>query len=170
MIELTPIGFTTKPYGKEGLIKLSIEDRYLESLEKADSLFININGSKVPHLLEGIEFSRFILAKFEDINNPQEATTIGSKELFLENKYLPDDPNNDDLSSHQWLSFKIYNQDNEYLGTIKEIVEYPQQVMLTVASSNGEHLIPLHEDFIISLNDLKGEIVLQLPDGILDLN
>ena len=52
------------------------------------------------------------------------------------------------------------------LGLISEVVENPGQVLLSISKDGREIMIPFVEDFIVSLNKRKKEIVLSLPDGL----
>ena len=61
------------------------------------------------------------------------------------------------------------NQNNELIGTITEVVEIPQNVLLAVNHNDREILIPFHDDIIIKVNEKKSTISIHIIDGLLDL-
>ena len=50
-----------------------------------------------------------------------------------------------------------------------EVEETPAQLLITVDYSGREVLIPLVDDFIVELNKRKKTLLLNLPEGLLDL-
>jgi 16S rRNA processing protein RimM len=55
------------------------------------------------------------------------------------------------------------------LGEIIEINEYPQQFVATVSYRNKEVMFPLNEDMIIEIDEDEGTLLVDLPDGLLDI-
>ena len=54
------IGYTQKPHGWNGGIRLKVEERYEEDLELAKVLFIEVNGAQLPYFIEEIEYANQI--------------------------------------------------------------------------------------------------------------
>jgi 16S rRNA processing protein RimM len=166
MDNLIKIGFTKKPHGLKGEIKLVVEDRYLEDLMETELVLIDIKGKPTPFFIEDI------IAKFEDVDTPELALVISSKELFIrEQDLIPDAERElliEQLPYAHCIGYTIY-WDNTVIGTIEDIIEYPQQEMAVIMHNGREVLVPLNPHFVSKLDNDKKEIYMDLPEGILDL-
>ena len=166
------IGYTKKPHALKGEIKLQVEEKYLEDLLNAEILLIDIKGKKTPFFIEDVRVGNNIIAKFEDINTPEAAMNIASKEIFLrEEDILKDDEREIDIYEMPYAHTKGYTlfNENKNIGVVEDLVEYPQQLMAMITYQTREVLVPLNEHFVQKIDDKKKEIYLDLPEGILDL-
>jgi 16S rRNA processing protein RimM len=172
MNQLISIGYTKKPHGLKGEIKLYVYDRYLEDLLEADLVLLDLKGKHTPFFIEDIRVGNHIIAKFEDINTPEAALAIGSKEMFLREEDLLSDADRqfdvEQLPFTHCVGYSIY-EGEKLLGIIEEIIEYPQQEMAMIHYQNREVLVPLNEHFVKKMDDKNKKIIVELPDGILDL-
>ena len=55
------------------------------------------------------------------------------------------------------------------LGEILELIEQPHQLLCLLEIKGKEVLIPLHEKTLQKVNHRKKEVLVQLPDGLLDI-
>jgi len=169
------IGFTKKTYGVKGELKLNIEDEYLEDLAQADVLFLDIAGRKIPYFVEYINFENPFTLKFEDFNTKESAIELTGKEIFMrasdllaeEEKVLEFE---DSLVYKKYVNFEIKDKTIGKIGVITEIIEYPQQEMAALLYNEKEILIPLNEQLILSIDEEKKVIEMDLPEGLLELD
>jgi 16S rRNA processing protein RimM len=69
------------------------------------------------------------------------------------------------------VGYSVLVQNDNFLGTITGIIKNTGQWLLSIASpSKKEILIPLHNDFIVSIDDPKKTIIMEIPDGLIDIN
>lgn len=166
------IGHTRKPHGLKGEIKLAIEERYVEDLLLADIVLLDIRGKKTPFFVEDIRIGNNIIAKFEDIDTPETALSISSKEIFLRVTDLLADEEREmiieKMPFEHCIGYTIFDGENK-VGIIENIEEFPQQEMAILQYQNRELLVPLNENFIVRMDDVAKEIHMNLPEGILDL-
>ena len=66
------------------------------------------------------------------------------------------------------LGYTIINN-NEPLGQILELIEQPHQLLCRLDIKGKEVLIPLHEETLQKVNHTKREVVVELPDGLLEI-
>ena len=72
-------------------------------------------------------------------------------------------------SFDQLVGFVIIDEIVGRVGTIEEVVEYPQQELAVVQYKGREVMIPLHEQLIESI-DPKGRVIkMTLPEGLVDV-
>jgi 16S rRNA processing protein RimM len=66
------------------------------------------------------------------------------------------------------LGYTIINK-NEPLGEILELIEQPHQLLCRLEIKGKEVLIPLHEASLLKVNHKKKEVMVELPDGLLEI-
>ena len=52
---------------------------------------------------------------------------------------------------------------------LDEFVEQPHQLLCRIEIETKEVLIPLHEDTIIKIDQKKKQIIVDLPEGLLEI-
>lgn len=172
MDKLIQIGTTTRVQGATGRIKARVEPRYWQSLPHAEFIFINLDGKPVPFFVEALGMDVDVFFKLEGVDSPQAALPLTAKALFLrKNDLLSNRKSGDPRESLGLLSgYNLFGTTEGLVGRIREVVEYPQQLMAIVITPGGsEKLIPLHESLVQRIDTDRCEITLALPDGILDL-
>lgn len=167
------IGSTGKVRGRDGEIKLYIEDVYLEDAVRAEFLFIENNGNKVPLAVESFREVNDILVKLNGVDDPGEASKWASAPVYLPSDEITrkdaPDPGSD-LDYSDVTGFIITDKTLGTIGAITEIREFPQQEMAIVQYQGAEVMVPLNPVFIERI-DRKGQIVYtDLPDGLLDVS
>jgi 16S rRNA processing protein RimM len=65
----------------------------------------------------------------------------------------------------------VYTKESILIGPILEIISNNGQWLLNIDSPGNKNiLIPFHEDFIISIDKRKKTVVMDIPEGLLDIN
>ena len=74
------------------------------------------------------------------------------------------------IETYTSIGYTIYDDENEVvLGTITEMIEQPHQLLAKIFIDNKEVLIPLNEATLLEINRKKKEVVVDLPEGLLDV-
>ena len=166
MENFVEIGQIKKPFGVKGVLRIRVEEQYLESLEAASVIFLPIGGSPVPYFIEWINHTKDIQLKLEDVDSPEAAKDLSNQPIYLSadsKKVKTVDP----LSLLE--DFVLFDKEKTRIGSIREIVEYPQQLIAVVEYEGKEIMIPLAEQLIIEIDEENQKLVMELPEGILDL-
>ncbi len=167
----TRVGSTGKVRGREGEIKLYVEEHFLPDVLEAEFLFIEANGNKVPQQVEHIRELQDLLVKFVGIENPEAATQWASAEVFLPDDEISSGPE-ETKSGLEYQGLRGYEiKDKTYgnLGKIREVREFPQQEMAVLEVDGKEILIPLNPVFLIDIDQKKKTVLMSLPEGLMDL-
>jgi 16S rRNA processing protein RimM len=173
MDKLVKIGFTKKPHGLKGEVKLQIDDQYLEDLMETEVVLLTIKGKPTPYFVEDIRVGNAIIAKFEDIDSVEAANEIASKEMSLrEVDILTDEERTyeeeEGMEYDDCVGYKIMDGDI-LVGEIEEVVEFPQQEMAILTREGKDILIPLNVAFVLRRDDDSKTIFMDLPKGLLEL-
>ncbi len=66
------------------------------------------------------------------------------------------------------LGFHIINEGAD-LGEILEVIEQPHQLLCRIDLNGKEALIPIHEGSLQKIDKKKKQVLVELPDGLLDI-
>lgn len=133
-------------------------------------LFIEIDGGLVPFFTSQMELSGDDTYRlfFEDWGDPVKAQRLVGCKTFLPLTKLTA-LQDDQFYYHDLIGFHLTDKKLGNIGTIAEIFETPEQTLLQVFFKETEILIPLADDFFVSINKAKKRLTLDLPDGLIDL-
>jgi 16S rRNA processing protein RimM len=146
---LISIGYISRPHSYKGEIQLRLE-RKIVSLQRDDFVFIKMDGQYIPY-------------KIESVKTYEYAQEISGCEVYTDKEVLPQE------SELTFIGFELIDKELGAIGTVLNVQEMPQQLMLTVKYNGEEKYIPLVEAFIDHISEENKEIWLQLPRGLLDL-
>jgi len=167
------VGFTKKTHGTKGELKVAIKDAKIEDFCKAFVLFLKLEGKLVPFFIEEVRFANTPLVKLEEVDSREEALDLTSKEIFLRTTdLLPEDDRQldlDRLKFEKYEGFTLIDKKKGAIGIIEKVVEYPQQEMAVIQYSGKEILIPLNDQLVLEVKEKEKQLVVELPDGLLEL-
>lgn len=69
----------------------------------------------------------------------------------------------------QLIGCEVFQQNGELIGAVDEIVKLPGQDLLSVSRAGGQVLIPMVKQIIIEIDVLAKKIVVNPPEGLLDV-
>jgi 16S rRNA processing protein RimM len=135
-----------------------------------ESVFLEINSKPVPFFISKSEYSGgdILKLKFDGYESFEKASEFTGCRVFLttinEKDIQADKPDN-------ILGFRVVSRDNNLIGTVMEIIQNPGQDLLKIISpEKKEILIPFHEDLIAGFDEKETTIMVELPEGLTDLN
>jgi len=164
------VGKTLKSHGTGGQLRLMIEDQFKTYMKKGSFVYVDIDGSKVPYLIGKVEDGAHFIISFEDIQNKRESDLLAGKDLWI--------PLDNVKSRHQrspknlqdkWIEFDINDDVSNERYKIIRVEEFPQQLMAVIMIGEKEHLIPLSDQLISSIDKENKIINMEIPAGLLDL-
>jgi 16S rRNA processing protein RimM len=164
------LGRITKVNGYEGTVTVKIEKFFSENIPQMESVFLAIESRLVPFFISFSEYSGADILKlrfkgYDSIDKVREF--IGCK-VYLTTS-IPVDNQIEDIQS--LIGYKVFIHHNKLLGSISEIIPNSGQWLLNVISPmNKEILIPLHDNFIVSIDNKKKKIVMNIPEGLDEIN
>jgi 16S rRNA processing protein RimM len=164
------LGRITKLSGYEGAVAVRLEKIFTEEMPEMESVFLEIEGKLVPFLISDIEYSGadILKLKFEGYDTIEKTSEFVGARMFLTTKVPLQDKS---VTFQEFNGFQVFNQENKLIGEISGVIPNPGQLLFSIISGdNNEILIPFHEHFILSVNRRKKVIVMNLPEGLLDIN
>jgi 16S rRNA processing protein RimM len=165
------LGRITKVSGFEGAVTVKLEKIFSENIPRMESVFLEIEGRPVPFFISDLEYSNADILKltFEGYGSSEKVNEFIGCRVFLTTGLSGDDQTTDDLQS--LLGFNVIIKNNELLGSISEVITNPGQLLLNIVTvKKKEILIPFHEHFIVSIDKKNKKIVMDLPEGLTEIN
>lgn len=104
--------------------------------------------------------------QLEDVDTVEKARKLTPREVWL----AADDFKKQAAaqSAISLLGFTLYDK-KTLLGEIVEVLEQPHQILCTVIINGKEALIPVHEGSLRNIDARIKKVVVELPDGLLDI-
>jgi 16S rRNA processing protein RimM len=164
------LGRIIKISGYEGAVAVKLEKIFTENIPKMESVFLEIEGRPVPFFIAGLEYSGADILKlwFEGYDSDKKIREFTGCSIFLTSG-ISDDIMKDDNQS--LIGYRVFVQEDKLLGSITEVFPNNGQWLINVISINKKNiLIPFHEDFIVTVDKKKKIIIMNIPDGLTEVN
>jgi len=161
------VGKVVKPQGVKGEVKARVITSFPEHFEQLSALYIEQNEYKKFNIEDMRLSGSFVFIKFKNIDTRDDAENLRNKYLYIpaEELYPLED---DEFYHHQLLGLKVYDQDNVYLGVVKEIESYPVNDILVVENEKKKiYLIPVVKDFIKEIDIESQKVTVHVVEGLL---
>jgi 16S rRNA processing protein RimM len=167
--EYYKIGKLVAAFGVNGQLILQHELGKKSSLKDLPAIFIEEKkNSFLPWFIQStkIKSDNEIYLSIEGITNREAAIKLVQKEVWLAE---PDFKKFAAKSAPaSLLGYTIIDNENP-LGPILEVIEQPHQLLCRLEIQTKEVLIPLNENFLQKIDHRKKQVIVVLPEGLLDI-
>jgi 16S rRNA processing protein RimM len=163
------VGSILKPKGLKGELHVYVDFDGLDEI-KFPTIFVETTGKLVPYFVESIKYLQKNAAYLflEDVDTIEKASTLAKKDFYLPNKLKPK-KQKAEFTLFDLEGFTAYEVDEGELGVITAVHEYPQQIIAAVNYKGQEILFPLNEVIIKGIDVVKETVLVNLPEGLLDV-
>ena len=163
------LGNITKIHGNNGEITAHLDvDNPLE-YQTLDMAFVSINNALIPYFIESIKIlnNKAIIA-FEGVDDIEKASALVKAELYLPLSLLPKLTGNK-FYYHEVIGFTLIDEQFGEIGSLKEILDYPNQSVMQVFHNDKEVLIPINDNIITNVDREKKTIRVKAPEGLIEI-
>lgn len=164
------LGKIVKKHSFKGEVVAKLDTDEPSNYSNLESIFIAFGNELVPFFIEKslLQKGNQLRIAFEDIDNEEKANELMGCELYLPLTLLPKLTGNK-FYYHEIINFKIIDQNIGEIGIIKRVNDQSAQAILEIDANGREVLIPLIDDFIVEVNRKTNTIVVNTPDGLINL-
>lgn len=172
--ELIAIGHYNKPHGVAGELSATV-DVEIDVLGALSCLVSEMDGIYVPFFVNSLrpKTSETVLLTIDGINSEQEASRLVNHDIYAlkrEFRQESDDADADGYPLDYFIGFELQDSDGTRVGEIVHVDEQTENAIFIVDDGEGELLLPASDDLIVEFDLDKKVMVMDLPQGILDLN
>jgi 16S rRNA processing protein RimM len=164
------LGKIVKKYSFKGEVLVKLDTDQPDIYNNLDAVFIELKNNLIPFFIERSQLhkSQLLRIKFEDITTEEDANAIMKCELYLPLELLPK-LKGDKFYFHEVIGFTVKDVNFGNVGIIKEINDTTSQALFEIDRDGIEILIPLNDDFIKKLDRENKTIIVETPEGLIDL-
>ena len=165
-----PAGKLTKTIGLNGALQLYLNTDFARLHNRIDSLYIDLQGQKVPYLVIKLQAKSGgnMLVELEDIDTIADAQQLVGHEVFVTQDILPTLSGNE-FYHQEIIGYTISDKELGVLGTVNEVIDVPLQTIVSVTYNNAEVLIPLAGAILVTINRDTKTIEVNCPEGLVDM-
>ena len=166
-----------KSNGTDGELVMSFREIAPEDINLSEPVFIIFDGLPVPFFIESFtkRGNTKALVRLTDICSQEDVDEIAGKAVYVDDSQIPEMSLEEDgfAALVGWMLLTPADdrtdEDMELyeVGEITDFIDIPNNPCIEVETENGAVMIPLHEDFIMSVDPEYKEIIMQIPAGLL---
>ncbi len=146
-----------RSHGSDGGLLIGTRDIEVGQIDLQEPVFIEFDGLPVPFFIRELrprgDFKAVV--HLNDMDCLADAEEVVGRALFI------DEPGRED-GGPDFVGWTLLNR-GEPVGTVTGVEPIPGNLCLYV----GEALVPLHEDFVLSVDEAGRTLDLDLPEGLL---
>ena len=164
---LHAIAKITNTSGLKGEVKLRPLSRYSIDYIVTKDLHIgqienNLSSLKLENKVGDGKKMKF---KFQGIDSRNEAENIVGKTIYIDS--TKDD--NINFIGENVVGFSVETESGKKAGTLKDVMWLPDNDVYIILKDGKELLVPILDEFIISLNMDEKKLIIADVDGLLDI-
>lgn len=168
--DLLRIARVLKSNGTEGEILVGFREINPEDLNLKEPVFITFDGLPVPFFIES--FSRKgtnrALVRLTSVKNLEDAEELTGKDLAAKTEAINrDDESEDVLTVDDLIGWTLLDSKDKTVGEITDYEDIPGNTCIYVDTKDGQVMIPLHEDLILSVDEDSRIISVNVPEGLI---
>lgn len=156
------VGRIVNTHALKGEVKIKSFSN-MNRFEKGNTLYLSDNYIEVKvkshRVKDNIDY--IILEGYEDINL---ILPYKNKSLYIKEEDLEELDENE-YYIKDLLDLKVYNEDNKYIGVVKNVTEYPANFMLEIEKEDKKiALVPFRKEFVKEVSD---KIIIHEIEGLI---
>ena len=161
---LRQIGKIFKAHGLRGDVKIYSNLDLIQFINPDDFIYINNDENYIPFKIKELKhFKKNIyLVSFKEIDHIQKIENLINCEIFS---------NNNKITSSEEKNYNGFEVEDIQFGNIGKVsnkIQTSNYSVLVVKKENREVFIPMHDNFVLEINDEK--IKVNIDEELLNLN
>jgi len=168
--ELIKIGQFKKPHGVKGEITFTFTD---DSFEDSECPFFisEIDGIFVPFRIVDYRFTSGTagMVRLKNLDSDLKVRFLSNKDIYFPKRYIVAGTSKDSYTWDYFIGFTLIDEHHGKIGTITDTDESTLNTLFVVETETDEILIPAADEMIVSVDEGKKELQVELPEGLLEL-
>lgn len=170
-IEWRKIGKITGVHGLKGELYVYVFSKDISWTNKLDTLLLeDAKGERSEHRIQNLRaFKDGFLVVLEGVLDRTAAENLRSRLVYVSSHLFVSEEGEDSFYLLEIEGFKVFDK-GLYIGIIESFSSNTVQDLLVVALENGSKAeIPLVEPFITDIRFEEGEVHMDLPPGLIEV-
>ena len=170
LAELITIARIARPQGVRGEVIGDLLTDYPERFAQRKQVWLG--KTEMSARLIELEYARMhqhrIVLKFKGYDSRNDVEALREMRVMVERDTLVELPA-DEFFHFDLIGCAIVTRDGETLGTVSAVQDFGAAPLLIVKQPERELMIPLADSICVEVDTANKRIVVELPDGLLDL-
>ncbi|MEN6561367.1 MAG: ribosome maturation factor RimM [Acidobacteriota bacterium] len=167
--DLVALGRIVRSQGRDGRLKLRLNEKGPTGFTGA-TVYLKRDGGFEAFQVESLVLDRnaYVL-KLKGVDTLEAADALAGREIFAAQR----DFRGLDGGAYydfQVLGSRVRTRDGAEVGEVAGVLAAGGPLILVVKRAAGEVFVPFNETVVVKVDPEAGEIVIDPPDGLLDLN
>ena len=163
------LGHITKSFGIKGQLSCYFDTDEPEKYADLDAVFIDLDGEKLPYLIENIQYrgANTFVIKFQDVDE-EEAKSLIKAELYLPMSELPPLTGNR-FYFHEVIGFRVIDEEKGDVGVCRDFIDISHHPIMQIDHEGTEILIPAIDEIFKNVDRENKQIHIAAPEGLIDV-
>jgi 16S rRNA processing protein RimM len=167
--ECFSFGYISKSVGIKGEVIFTMDVDEPKRYQKLESIFLELNNSLVPFFIKNIQLrGNTAVVALDGIDHTDKAKELVGTSLYLPLHMLPPLKGNK-FYFHEVVGFAVLDKKHGNIGEVETVLDFPQQAILQIKKGEHEILIPVKDQFVLSVDRTNKTIQVNAPDGLIEL-
>lgn len=164
------LGKIVRKYSFKGEVVIKLDTDEPELYKDLESVFVLHGTNLIPFFIETslLQKGNQLRTKFEGVETESDADSILKSGVYLPLTMLPKLTGNQ-FYFHEVIGFQLEDINHGIVGEIVGINDKTAQPLFEVDKDGVEIFIPMIDDFIKKIDRLNKKVVVETPEGLIDL-
>lgn len=164
------LGKIVSKYSFKGELLIKLDTDEPDLYENLDAMFVDLRNNLVPFFIESSQLhkSDLLRVRFEDVDTEADADLLIKCDIYLPLNLLPE-LEDDKFYYHEIIGFQVTDINFGHVGVVTSINDSTAQALFEIDKDGVEILIPMNDEFIVKVDKSKKELLLNTPEGLIDL-
>lgn len=168
--DLFNLGKITRLHGYKGAMMLFIDADDPSVYYELDGILFEMNNTFVPFFISRLDpKGNQAVIELEGIENEADARALVNKQVWLPLDLLPE-LKGKQFYFHEIEGFTIVDHQLGEIGTVKGFTNHPTNPLMICDYQGSEVFLPMNDEHIIEVDRSAKRLLMDLPEGLLDLN
>jgi len=161
------LGYIASKHGLNNSVLVKLDVDNAAQYATVDGVFVELNKALVPLFISKAKVGKNneLIVELEDVSDIK--SFIGCS-VYLPLEQLPTLEGNK-FYFHEVIGYAVTDKIYGEIGFIETVLDYPHQQIFSIKHQGKEILIPIVDDFILEVNKTSKTILLNAPEGLIDL-
>lgn len=159
--EIIQIGSLRRPHGKVGEVQCQMDNEYWDNSETAEFVVLKRNNIYVPYRV--VEWrgkgADTLIFRLRGVDSEAAASQLTGMEVYM----LRRDMSEEEDTTLTWQQLVGYHVEDADQGTLGDVADVDESTLNTLITLSDGRLIPIHEDFILEIDEEQKTMRIRLP-------
>lgn len=155
-----------KPHGVKGGLKVTLFNIDLELLQQMEQLFVKTGKNWKQIKLKNVQgHDDYAILHFDEITDRTEADMYREQQLYADRDEVPA-PDEDEFFFEDLIDCEVMDEHHNAKGIVTDVLTPAAHEVLVVSRDHDELMIPLVEDWIVSIDVLEKKIIVRSAEEV----